>query len=240
MRRSRPRSAAVPAAAGLAVAAALVLAGFATDGNGDAGYDDGGPADAVGTAAGMSAGTATGAVAGANLVGPGARPDAPALAGADLDGNPVSLAGLRGQVVVVNVWGSWCGPCRAEADDLERLNRQTRGQGVGFLGINTRDRDRAAAKSFVRAHGLGFPSLHDPEGDMLLRFPPALLNPQAIPSTLVIDRQGRIAAGIGGAVTTEELRPLLARVLAEPEPEHDREPEPEQEQEEPRDRVPAP
>ncbi|MFJ3877008.1 TlpA family protein disulfide reductase [Streptomyces sp. NPDC090077] len=235
MRRPRLRSAAVPAGAGLAVAAALVLAGIATDGNGDGGYGDGGPANPPGTAAGAT---------GAHVVGPGARQDAPALAGADLDGNPVSLAGLRGRVVVLNVWGSWCGPCRAEADDLERLNRQTRGQGVSFLGINTRDRDRAAAKSFVRAHGLGFPSLHDPEGDMLLRFPPALLNPQAIPSTLVIDRHGRIAAGIGGAVTTEELRPLLARVLAEPDQEQDQdqsqEHAPDQEQERPQDRVPAP
>lgn len=145
----------------------------------------------------------------------GARPTAPVLAGEDLDGKPVSLAEFRGQVVVLNVWGSWCGPCRAEADDLERLSGQTRAEGVRFLGINTRDRDRAAAQSFVRAHGLGFPSLHDPDGELLLRFPPALLNPQAIPSTLVIDRRGRIAVSIGGAITDEELRPLLARVAEE-------------------------
>ncbi|MEU3721530.1 TlpA disulfide reductase family protein [Streptomyces sp. NPDC031705] len=230
MRRPRLRSAAVPALAGLAVAASLVLAGLTTDGDADA---DGRRADAPGTA-GRAAPGGVRTAAAAGVVAPGTRQDAPALAGADLEGKPVSLAGFRGQVVVVNVWRSRCGPCRAEADDLERLSRQTKGQGVAFLGINTRDGDRAAAQSFVRTHGLGFPSLHDPEGDLLLRFPPGLLDPRAIPSTLVIDRHGRIAAGIGGAVTAEELRPLLVRVAAEPERPQDQPPEPAQ----PQDRGP--
>ncbi|MFB7462254.1 TlpA disulfide reductase family protein [Streptomyces sp. NPDC056224] len=94
-------------------------------------------------------------VAAATVVESAARPTAPVLAGEDLDGKPVGLTGFRGQVVVLNVWGSWCGPCRAEADDLERLSEQTRAEGVRFLGINVRDRDRAAAQAFVRAHGLG-------------------------------------------------------------------------------------
>ncbi|MFE9561908.1 TlpA family protein disulfide reductase [Streptomyces sp. NPDC006487] len=209
MRRAVRRPAAL-AGAGLAVALAGCLyaaAGAASDGGGRDGRD-GGEAPGRGSAAvrPMSA---------AAVVDFGLRPPAPALAGADLDGKPVGLAEFRGQVVVLNVWGSWCGPCRAEADDLERLSGQTRAQGVRFLGINTRDRDRAAARSFVRAHGLGFPSLHDPDGELLLRFPPALLNPQTIPSTLVIDRRGRIAVSIGGAVTDEELRPLLTRVAQE-------------------------
>ncbi|MFF4293925.1 TlpA disulfide reductase family protein [Streptomyces vinaceus] len=206
MRRRVRRYALVPAGAGLAVAAALVLAGLATHGGGS-GAPDGRAGTALGTGAGAAAGT--------SVMDPASRPDAPVLAGADLDGNAVSLAGLRGQVVVLNVWGSWCGPCRAEADDLERLSRGTRGEGVRFLGINTRDRDPAAARSFVRAHDLSFPSLPDPTGELLLRFPPALLNPQAVPATLVIDRRGRIAASIGGAVTEAQLRPVLAHVARE-------------------------
>ncbi|WKD37651.1 TlpA family protein disulfide reductase [Streptomyces xanthophaeus] len=176
---------------------------------------------ADGSRAEAAAGPATAAravvatAAEATVIDPADRPAAPALAGDDLDGKPVALDDFRGQVVVLNVWGSWCGPCRAEADDLAHIDRQTRDQGVRFLGINTRDPDRAAALSFVRAHGLGFPSLHDPAGELLLRFPPALLNPQAIPSTLVIDRRGHIAVSIGGAVTGDELRPLLARVTEE-------------------------
>ncbi|CAL9373944.1 Thiol-disulfide oxidoreductase ResA [Streptomyces sp. enrichment culture] len=187
-------AAAALAAAGLAVAAA---------------WAPGGPEDGRGG----SGGTGTGAAPA--VAEPAARPAAPELAGADLDGRRVDLAGLRGQVVVVNVWGSWCAPCRAEADDLERVSRQTRADGVLFLGINTRDRDREAARSFVRAHGLGFPSLHDPDGALLLRFPPSVLNPQTVPSTLVVDRKGRVAAAIGGSVTEEQLRPLVARVAGE-------------------------
>ncbi|GAA1593792.1 TlpA disulfide reductase family protein [Streptomyces globosus] len=187
-------AAGVLAAAGIAVAAA---------------WAPGDPADGRGGTGGTGTGAAA---AGAQ---PAARPAAPELAGADLDGRRVDLAGLRGQVVVVNVWGSWCAPCRAEADDLERVSRQTRGDGVRFLGINTRDRDREAARSFVRAHGLGFPSLHDPDGALLLRFPPSVLNPQTVPSTLVVDRRGRVAAAIGGSVTEEQLRPLVARVAGE-------------------------
>ncbi|MGW6408368.1 TlpA disulfide reductase family protein [Streptomyces vinaceus] len=206
MRRRVRRYALVPAGAGLAVAAALVLAGLATHGGGS-GAPDGRAGTALGTGAGAAAGT--------SVMDPASRPDAPVLAGEDLDGNAVSLAGLRGQVVVLNVWGSWCGPCRAEADDLERLSRGTRGEGVRFLGINTRDRDPGAARSFVRAHDLSFPSLPDPTGELLLRFPPALLNPQAVPATLVIDRRGRIAASIGGAVTEEQLRPVLTHVARE-------------------------
>ncbi|MFE2129965.1 TlpA family protein disulfide reductase [Streptomyces amritsarensis] len=202
MRRPVRASLLVPAATGVVVAAVLAAAGLWTDDGAGAGGRAGRP-DAIGAAAG------------ATVMEPGTRQDAPALAGADLDGKQVALGDFRGQVVVVNAWGSWCGPCRAEADDLERLSRQTRGDGVRFLGINTRDRDRAAARSFVRAHDMTFPSLHDPDGELLLRFPPSLVNPQAIPSTLVIDRRGRIAAAIGGAVTDEQLRPLLARVLEE-------------------------
>ncbi|MEU9081455.1 TlpA disulfide reductase family protein [Streptomyces sp. NPDC048357] len=202
MRRPVRRAVLVPAGAGLVVAAGLLLAGLLTD--------DGGAKTAPG---GRAGGIST--AAGARVVDPGARQHAPALAGDDLDGRPAGLTGLRGHVVVLNVWGSWCGPCRAEAEDLARLSREAPGEEVRFLGINTRDPDRAAARSFVREHGLDFPSLHDPAGELLLRFPPELLNPQAVPSTLVIDRRGRIAVAIGGAVTDEQLRPLLARVVEE-------------------------
>ncbi|MFD4912997.1 TlpA disulfide reductase family protein [Streptomyces virginiae] len=207
-RRAQVRTAALAGAALVAAAADCVFAAV-------------GSVAAAGSRAEAAAGpaTAAGAVvrsaAEATVIAPADRPAAPATAGDDLDGKPVGLDGFRGQVVVVNVWGSWCGPCRGEADDLARIERRTRDQGVRFLGINTRDPDRAAARSFVRAHGLDFPSLHDPTGELLLRFPPALLNPQAIPSTLVIDRRGRVAVSIGGAVTEDELGPLIARVLEE-------------------------
>ncbi|MCX4539839.1 TlpA disulfide reductase family protein [Streptomyces sp. NBC_01565] len=145
------------------------------------------------------------------------RRDAPELSGADLRGGRAGLAPLRGRVVVLNVWGSWCGPCRTEAAGLEAVHRETEGQGVRFLGINTRDRDREAARAFEERYELTYPSLHDPRGDLLLRFPEGTLNPQAVPSTLLLDRRGRVAASIAGPVTPAELRPLIARLAGEPE-----------------------
>ncbi|MGZ9928703.1 TlpA disulfide reductase family protein [Streptomyces sp. NC-S4] len=197
--------------AGAALAAAVAGCVFAAVGTVAA---DGSRAEAAaGPVTAMRA--VVGTADGATVIDPADRPAAPVLAGDDLDGKPVRPEDLRGHVVVLNVWASWCGPCREEADDLARLDRLNRDQGVRFLGINTRDPDRAAARSFVSAHGIGFPSLHDPAGELLLRFPPALLNPRAIPSTLVIDRRGRIAVSIGGPVTGEELGPLLSRVMEE-------------------------
>ncbi|MFD7784085.1 TlpA disulfide reductase family protein [Streptomyces nojiriensis] len=213
MRPADPRRAQVRTAALAGAALAAAVAGCVFAAVGTVAADGSRAEEAAGPVTAARAVVA--AADAATVIDPADRPAAPALTGDDLDGKPVGPDGFRGHVVVLNVWGSWCGPCRAEADDLARIDRRTRDQGVRFLGINTRDPDRAAARSFVRAHGLGFPSLHDPTGELLLRFPPALLNPQAIPSTLVIDRRGRIAVSIGGPVTADELGPLLSRVTGE-------------------------
>ncbi|MFE3760422.1 TlpA family protein disulfide reductase [Streptomyces sp. NPDC059104] len=220
MRGPVRRAAVLPVGAGLAVAAALLLIGTVTDGStsGPRTTPTSDPRTASAPTPGTPAAARTVAVtsaSGATVAAPRARPPAPALTGTDLDGNPVSLAALRGEVVVLNVWGSWCAPCRAEAGELALLSGEVRGAGVRFLGINTRDRDRDAARSFVRAHGLDFPSLHDPTGALLLRFPPEVLNPRTIPSTLVVDREGRVAVAIGGAVSAGRLKPLIDRVAAE-------------------------
>ncbi|MFF5445619.1 TlpA family protein disulfide reductase [Streptomyces sp. NPDC012888] len=188
----------------LAAAALVAAAGCAPGGSG--GDADGPPAGRAGSVQ---------AAAAARVADPASRPEAPEVSGERLDGRPLALAEFRGQVVVLNVWGSWCAPCRTEAGDLARLSRATRAEGVRFLGINTRDRDRSAARAFVSGYGLDFPSLYDPAGELLLRFPPGQLNPQTIPSTLVIDRRGRVAAAIGGPVTEEQLRPLVTRVAQE-------------------------
>ncbi|ATZ22248.1 Thiol-disulfide oxidoreductase ResA [Streptomyces lavendulae subsp. lavendulae] len=212
MRGPVRRAAVLPVGAGLAVAAALLLIGTVTDSSASC------PRTASAHTSGTGAAARTVAVtsaSGATVAAPRARRPALVLTWTDLDGNPISLAAFRGEVVVLNVWGSWCAPCRAEADDLALLSGEVRGAGVRFLGINTRDRDRDAARSFVRAHGLDFPSLHDPTGALLLRFPPEVLNPQTIPSTLVVDREGRVAVAIGGAVSAGRLKPLIDRVAAE-------------------------
>ncbi|MGP3970471.1 TlpA family protein disulfide reductase [Streptomyces sp. 6N223] len=143
------------------------------------------------------------------------REEAPDISGETLDGEQLGLADYRGQVVVVNVWGSWCAPCRAEAPHLAAVAEDTADQGVAFLGINTRDLDRVPAQRFEENFGVTYPSLYDPSGKLLLEFPSGSLNPQAIPSTLIIDREGRIAARALKPLSSEELRAALDPVIAE-------------------------
>ncbi|MDT0343420.1 TlpA family protein disulfide reductase [Streptomyces litchfieldiae] len=145
----------------------------------------------------------------------GERDQAPDLSGETVDGEQVALSDYRGQVVVINIWGSWCPPCIAEADDFVRVAEATAEQDVQFLGINTRDRSRDNAASFERTHGVPYPSLYDPDGRLLLEFPRGSLNPQAIPSTLIIDREGRIAARALTPLSEEQLRDALDPVIAE-------------------------
>ncbi|HEX7745726.1 MAG TPA: TlpA disulfide reductase family protein [Micromonosporaceae bacterium] len=142
--------------------------------------------------------------------GVGDRPPAPDLRGELLDGGRYDLAQDRGQVVVVNFWGSWCAPCRAEADDLESTYQATKGAGVRFLGINVQD-GRDKARAFEQGR-LSYPSLYDPSSRLALQFK---IPPTVTPATVVLDRQGRIAAVIRRAVRANEFRPLVERVAAE-------------------------
>jgi peroxiredoxin len=128
-------------------------------------------------------------------------PDTGKVKGRTLEGKKVSLASYRGKVVVINVWGSWCPPCRAEADDLSVAAKQLQPDGVVFLGINTRDNSADTALAFQRSHAVPYPSMFDPGGAVLGAFH-RTLNPKAIPSTMVIDERGRVAAIILGEVTS--------------------------------------
>lgn len=145
----------------------------------------------------------------------GERKDAPAIGGETLDGATFDLADHKGKVVVVNVWGSWCAPCRAEAPNLVKVAEDTADQGVQFVGINTRDSNKGPALAFEKDYEVGYPSLYDPQGKQILRFPRGSLSPQAIPSTVVIDRDGKIAARTLQAVSEKQLRAMIDPVLAE-------------------------
>jgi thiol-disulfide isomerase/thioredoxin len=145
---------------------------------------------------------------------PAAKRQAPvAVRGTTLEGQPVALSAYRGKVVVLNVWGSWCPPCRAEAPALEAAAQQLASQGVQFLGINTNDPDAAQALAFQKKFGVSYPSLADRSGEVLLSLRGAVA-PNAIPTTLVIDQQGRIAARISAATTQSTLTALVSDVLA--------------------------
>jgi len=123
------------------------------------------------------------------------------VAGETLDGDQVSLSQYLGKVVVINVWGSWCPPCRSEADDLAEAADVLQPQGVVFLGINTRDLSKANALAFQRTRAVPYASIYDPGGRNLLAFR-GTLTPASIPSTVIIDEQGRVAASILGEVTS--------------------------------------
>lgn len=142
------------------------------------------------------------------------RRPAPELAGELLSGGALSTADLAGAVVVVNVWASWCAPCRAEAPDLQAVWDATADGGVQFVGLNTRD-SQAAARSFVRRFELTYPQLLDPDGRLQLLFRDTL-PPQAIPSTIVVDKQGRVAARALGAVSQSTLLGLIEPLVREP------------------------
>lgn len=140
------------------------------------------------------------------------RQPAPRITGTLLDGTPFDSATLQDTVVVYNVWGSWCAPCRKEAPALEAAARATAGT-AQFVGINTRDLDPAPAQAFVRAFDISFPSVFDPDGRELLAFG-RHLPASAIPSTVVVDREGRIAARVLGETTEATLKGLVEDVAA--------------------------
>lgn len=144
---------------------------------------------------------------------PGSRPVAPAVTGTTLTGQKFSLAADHGSVVVINFWGSWCAPCRAEAPALAALASHFSHDPVRFVGDDVHDY-AAAAKAFEHTYGIGYASLNDPGSHVALAFHSSV-PPIAIPSTLLIDRTGHIAGIVVGEVTYDGLRSLIDKVLAE-------------------------
>jgi thiol-disulfide isomerase/thioredoxin len=125
-----------------------------------------------------------------------------------------SLDDFAGQVVVINVWGQWCGPCRSEIPELEKVYDATRGVGVEFLGIDVRDNNRDAAVDFVTDRKVTYPSIYDPAMRTMIafggRYPTTV-----IPSTVVLDRQHRVAAVFLRELLAEDLTPVVQRLAAE-------------------------
>ncbi|HAM45012.1 MAG: TlpA disulfide reductase family protein [Propionicimonas sp.] len=140
------------------------------------------------------------------------RPQAPVIEGVTLDDERWTSADVSGKVIVYNVWGSWCAPCRSEAPALVAASQKLADQAV-FVGLNTRDFDKAAPRAFVRAFEVPYVNLFDPEGALLLNFS-GELPPNAIPSTIVVDLEGRVAARIIGETTESTLVGLIQDVAA--------------------------
>lgn len=137
---------------------------------------------------------------------PEQRKSLPDLSGEDLmePGTSHSLSDFQDQIVVLNAWGQWCAPCRAEVDDLQAVHEQLQGSGTGtVLGINVRDYQRQAAQDFVADNGVTYPSIYDPpfRSAIALGGVPS----SVIPTTVVLDRQHRPAAVFLREITAEDI-----------------------------------
>ncbi|AOW93197.1 alkyl hydroperoxide reductase [Rhodococcus sp. WMMA185] len=139
-----------------------------------------------------------------------------ALSGPDLmeEGRTTSLDEFDGQVVVINVWGQWCAPCRSEASHLEEVYEETKNQGVAFLGINVRDNQQDKAQDFVIDNKISYPSIYDPAMRTLIalgrNYPTSV-----VPTTMVLDRDHRVAAVFLKELLAEDLKPVVERVAQE-------------------------
>lgn len=190
-RRARVSRRPVPRA-GAAVALFLVTAGCgSTHGSGLTAYANG---------------------TGGRLLAPNRRVSAPPVTGTTLTGRRFALADFRGAPVVVNFWGSWCAPCKAEQPELEQLAVDTARTGVHFLGVDVRD-TVPNALAHVRRYHVSYPSLSDPADRIAALFGPAA--PRAVPSTLLIDGRGRIAALFLGRTTYLQLVALVRELVSE-------------------------
>lgn len=141
------------------------------------------------------------------------------LSGPDLmdTARTISLEDFAGEVVVINIWGQWCAPCRSEITQLQQVYDETRDSGVAFLGIDVRDNDIDAPRDFVVERGITFPSIYDPAMRTMIafggRYPTTV-----IPSTIVLDREHRVAAVFLRELLAEDLLPVVRRLAAEPVP----------------------
>ena len=137
----------------------------------------------------------------------GQRPAAPEFTASSLTGTPINFASYRGKVVVLNIWGSWCPPCRGEGQTLKYLDEQYGPQGVAFLGDDIQDTPTQAL-GFLRKEGITYPSVNDANGAVEQRLSIAVpIN--GTPTTLVIDKTGHIAGMIDGPVSYFDLSSLL-------------------------------
>ncbi|MFQ6483866.1 TlpA family protein disulfide reductase [Brachybacterium epidermidis] len=144
---------------------------------------------------------------------PESREEPLEFAGTTYEGEEFAAADRRGEVLVVNVWYAACPPCRKEAPDLQAVSEEYAPEGVSFVGVNVRDA-AGPAQAFEQTYGITYPSLPDTDAQIMYALR-GQVAPNAVPSTLVLDREGRVAARISGAADPSVLRAMLDRVLAE-------------------------
>ncbi len=152
---------------------------------------------------------------GVTIAAPAARPAAPVDTAAPLlggEGEELALADLAGDVVVVNFWGSWCGPCRREQPELNDAAEALADEPVVFLGVNVDDSE-ANALAHEREFEMPYDSVFDPDASYAARF--GGVGAAAVPTTLVVDQEGRLALRLIGETDAAEVEAAVRRVLEE-------------------------
>ena len=129
------------------------------------------------------------------------------------DGSEVSPERCAGEVTVINFWYAACAPCRVEAPDLQAIHEEFDDEGVQFYGVNTRD-TQATAEAFERNFGITYPSMEDRSGQVMMAMT-SYVPPSAVPTTLVLDREGRVSARVLGIAEPGTLRALITTALEE-------------------------
>ncbi|WP_029433535.1 TlpA disulfide reductase family protein [Blastococcus sp. URHD0036] len=140
------------------------------------------------------------------------RATAPQFTGDLLGGGDFDSAELDGDVAVLNFWGSWCAPCRVETPEFQEVYAEVRDAGVQFVGLNVKDPEQLA-QAFVDTKGIEFPSVYDPRGEVALAFRDYPAN--AVPSTIVLDREYRVAAVYTSQISQEDLRAVVDQLIEE-------------------------
>ena len=154
---------------------------------------------------------------GAVVQAPADQREAPVEFAGTLDtGDAVDSADMLGDVVVVNFWYASCPPCRVEAPDLEALHTQYDGDDVTFVGVNVSD-DAGTSRAFAKEFGVTYPSIVDVDDNgVQLAFADGTLRPNSVPTTLVLDKQGRVAARFSGLITSPSVvADIVDQLLAE-------------------------
>ena len=145
--------------------------------------------------------------------GPENRGESVAFESETFEGEQITPETFQGEVTVINFWYAACAPCRVEAPDLEEIHQEFEPEGVQFYGVNTRD-TQATAEAFERNFGITYPSMEDRSGTVLMSMTD-YVHPSAVPTTLVLDRQGRVSARISGIVDPGTPRALINTALEE-------------------------
>lgn len=129
-----------------------------------------------------------------------------------ITGGDFRLSDLRGKVVVLNFWASWCGPCKTESPHLQAVYQRQKTHGVVFVGIDIKD-EKQAAIAFIHDFGVTYPIVYDEPARSALQI--GDVPTRGLPTTVVIDKRGRVAAIYTGALFDADIEPIVVKLAAE-------------------------